>query len=55
MVVGNVFAAGESPAEREKKDLALIREGKAHLKRVIETLPGSDEAKQAQALLKAIE
>jgi outer membrane protein assembly factor BamB len=55
MVVNTAFAASEDPAETRKKDIALVREGRNYLKLVVEVLPGTDEARQAATLLKAID
>jgi hypothetical protein len=53
MLVNTEFAKAEDPAETRKKDIALVREGARFLKMIIEVLPGSDEARQAESLLKA--
>lgn len=55
VVVNPAFARSEDPNLTEQKDKALVREGRERLKRVIDTLPGADEARRAEALLKAVE
>jgi hypothetical protein len=55
VVVDVTFAASEDPAETRKRDIALVRAGRPYLQLVIDALPGSDEAKQAAALLRAAE
>jgi hypothetical protein len=55
VIVPAAFIRSEDPTLAARRDKALVREGRQHLRSVIETLPGSEEAARAQRLLKAVE
>ena len=55
VLVNAVFSRAEDPAVAKEREKATVREGRDYLKKVMDTLPGTEEARRAETLLKAIQ